>query len=370
MKILIICRHIFPMQAPRSFRATELAKEFARQGHDVVLYAVLGKYDYRQFEKQYGVVVKNIPTRLATSASDGTGRYTLIDKILTHSLKYLIEYPDIEFAFRVPRIIKREGLVDMLITIAVPHPIHWGAAFAKRSKRFPKCWISDCGDPFMGNPFVRHPKYLRLLERYWERRTDHITVPIWEARHAYSAAAQKKISVIPQGFSFDGIKLSNKKYSDDYGFPCFVYAGAIYKGMRDPAAFLEYLESLDYEFLFVVYTRNKDFFAPYKEILKNRILVNDYIPRSQLILELSKYDFLINIKNPNAEQSPSKIIDYLLSGTPIVDISTHFIERDQFEAALYHKKYPSNYSNIDITQFEISNVAKQFIALSKTNIEG
>lgn len=34
-KILIISRSFYPMNSPRSFRTTELAKEFARQGHEV-----------------------------------------------------------------------------------------------------------------------------------------------------------------------------------------------------------------------------------------------------------------------------------------------------------------------------------------------
>ena len=34
-RILIVGRTFFPEQSPRSFRTTELAKEFARQGHQV-----------------------------------------------------------------------------------------------------------------------------------------------------------------------------------------------------------------------------------------------------------------------------------------------------------------------------------------------
>ena len=53
MKILIISQHIFPIQTPRAIRTTELVKELTRQGHKVIVYAVLGKYNYSGFEKEF-----------------------------------------------------------------------------------------------------------------------------------------------------------------------------------------------------------------------------------------------------------------------------------------------------------------------------
>ena len=50
MKIVIISGTMFPHISARSFRTTELAKGFAKMGHDVTLYTILGKYDYTQME--------------------------------------------------------------------------------------------------------------------------------------------------------------------------------------------------------------------------------------------------------------------------------------------------------------------------------
>ena len=60
MKILVLSQHIFPMQTPRAHRTTELIKELALQGHNVTVYAVLGKYNYTEFEKQTKIKVKTI----------------------------------------------------------------------------------------------------------------------------------------------------------------------------------------------------------------------------------------------------------------------------------------------------------------------
>ncbi len=56
-KILIISRTIFPKLVPRAHRATELAKELARQGNEVTLAAVLGKYNYTRFQEETGIRV-------------------------------------------------------------------------------------------------------------------------------------------------------------------------------------------------------------------------------------------------------------------------------------------------------------------------
>ena len=108
LNILLISRIIYPALSPRAFRTTELARELARQGHNVTVYAVLGNYDYSDFEKETGVKIRNIGKMILGSGdSEGNHRYTLIDKILYHALHRLIEYPDIELMFKIPCIIKK-----------------------------------------------------------------------------------------------------------------------------------------------------------------------------------------------------------------------------------------------------------------------
>ena len=362
MKIVLIARTIYPLLSPRAFRTTELAKQFARQGHDVVVYAVLGDYDYTLFEKKYGIKVKPIKMRLATFNSDGNSRYNLLDRIMFHAFHWLIEYPDIEFCWKIPQILQEERNVDLLITIAVPHPIHWGTAIAKRffKRNFPEKWISDCGDPYLGTAVGRkHPFYFRYVEDFWGKETDFVTVPLKEACGAYRKNVQNKIRVIPQGFDFSEVELSDKI---DNEIPHFAYAGSIYKGQRDPSSFLAYLCELKQKFVFTVYTKNPQFYQCYKERLGEKLIVKTYVERRQLIYELSKQDFLINLVNPSSVQSPSKLIDYLLTKRPIVDISTPFVEKNAVERA-FHGKFDRKYESVDIQQYNIVNVADKFLSL-------
>lgn len=360
MKILIISKTIYPHITPRAFRATELAKELGLRGHEVILYSVLGSTCYEDFMTKYNVNVKPIKMKFSIVDSDGVQKVSFINRILIKIFGRVIEYPDIEFMWKVPQIIKKENNIDLLITIAYPHTIHWGAAIAKKRyvNIFPKKWISDCGDPYMGNGFIKYPFYFKYIERFWTQETDYISIPIEEGRDGYLKEAQNKIRIIPQGFNFEGIKTCNDFKGNH--IPHFSYAGAVYPKYRDPSNFLEYLCTLKEDFIFTIYTNSPGFYKQYKERLGNKIVIESYKPREILIYELSKQDFLINLKNKNTSQSPSKLIDYFLSKRPIISISSDFIEKEDFTNFM-KGDYSSQMKNIEIEDYNIKNVASKFL---------
>ena len=367
MRIVIISRCIFPSIAPRPFRATELAKYFAKQGHDVTLIASLGKYDYSSFESNTGIRVLSLgPMLFSTMNSDDYFRNTIFDRIARRLLGRAFEFPDIELMWRVKKSITQLTNVDLLITIAIPYPIHWGAALArkKRPSLFPRIWISDCGDPYMGNSVgKKHPFYFRYLENFWGEMTDYITIPIEASRCAYSEAVQDKIRVIPQGFDFSNVELDSNYQEGDV--IRFAYAGATYPGYRDPTKLLDYLVKLkNKEFEFTIYTKAKELFNNYKALLGDKLVLKSYIPREKLLYELSQMDFLINLTNGSAVQSPSKLIDYYLTHRPIIDVSSSFTERDVFDEFM-NRNFIHKHINVDISQYDINNVGKQFIDLAQ-----
>ena len=57
-KILLVSSAFHPELSPRSFRATELAKEFIREGHEVTVITKSRDYDYSSFLKEYPVNLK------------------------------------------------------------------------------------------------------------------------------------------------------------------------------------------------------------------------------------------------------------------------------------------------------------------------
>lgn len=362
-KILIISQPIFPSQFPRAFRATELAKELARQGHDVTLYGVLGNYDYVQFEREASIKVKNIGKMLFSKFnSDGTYKWNLFDRGLRRLFGKLLEFPDIELMFKIPGILKKESGIDYLITVGMPYPLHWGAAFAKTfyPKKFPKKWIADCGDPYMGNKFNKPYFYFKYIEKWFCKIADYITIPLEAARQGYYKEFTEKIRVIPQGFNFDN--LPTLKDDVQNHVPSFAYAGVFYPKKRDPTLLLEYLSSLKQDFKFVIFTSDMSLISPFMEKLGSKIEVHPYIPRDELLKILVNMDFLVNIENGTQIQSPSKLIDYALTGRPILSLNSFSLNKEiinDFLCGHYEKQFVVK----DLQQYNIENVASKFVDL-------
>jgi hypothetical protein len=368
MKILVISQHLYPMQTPRAHRTTELVRELGKKGHDVTLYAVLGKHDYSDFEKQYHVKVKNIPLKwmLHPYNSDNDKKRTLIDKILGKLLKKL-EFPNLEFMYRVPEILKKDHDYDALITIADPHQIHWGTTHFKKKypHLFPPVWIADCGDPFMLNGSKSgHLKYFERYERQFCEACDYITVPVEQAKNGYYQEFQHKIEVIPQGFEFE---LPEKNAATTNSVLTFAYAGTFYKDIRNPEAFLKYLAELKMDFRFEVFSPHNVLIEQFKPILKDRLVIRETLKREDLINELRKMDFLVNIENVNSPaQVPSKLIDYAITGRPILSVNPVSPKKETI-LEFIKGDYSNQYVVHDIERYHISNVAEQFITLIKNN---
>ena len=359
MKIVIIGQWVCPELNPRAHRTWQLALRLARDGHDVTVYALLGKkYDYSEVERSCGLKVKNLGvSRNGLKDSEGYRRKCLVSSVIKNAIGEYALFPGSDFLGMVKKALAAEGKTDLIISIAAPHAIHWAVArYIDRAKV--KTWVADSGDPFMLNPFEKHHPQMERLERLWCDRCDYITIPLEEARDCYYPEYSEKIRVIPQGFDFKAVSLP--EYSRNQ-VPTFILAGRAYEGMRDPGQFLRYLAASDRTFRFVVYTNSPGLFP-----LVPKMTVKGFIPREELLPELAKADFLVNITNPFKVQSPSKLIDYGLSGRPVLDISSAFTneERKNFESFL-DGDYSAARRIEGLERYDIASVAEAFLSLAR-----
>ena len=365
MKILVITQHIFPLQTPRSFRSTELIKEFANQGHEVTCYAVLGKYNYTNFlESNPNITLKNIPLKysLVPFTSDGIPKRPLVDKVLGKVLGKYLFFPYIEFVKRIPEIIKKEQKFDLLISIADPHPIHWGCAQAKIKypRQFPTKWIADCGDPFMDNGRANYPFYFAKWEKKFCALADKITVPVHEAIQGYYSEFRGKIAVIPQGFNFNLDKGSDFVPNS---IPQFAFTGMFYKDIRNPYQFLNCLCSIPQDFVFHIYTPYTDLIEEFIPKLGCKIKIHPVIPRKNLLIELKKMDFVVNLANVQSpNQIPSKLIDYAIVQKPILNVHPNEVDKKVILEFL-NGDYRNALVVDNVEQYHIKNVVKKFINL-------
>ncbi|MHC1775906.1 MAG: glycosyltransferase [Lentimicrobium sp.] len=366
-KILIASGTFFPENSPRSFRTTELAKELGRVGHDVTILIPRNyKIDYTDFEKKYQVRIK-FYDQLSLPEISGSfeGRFGIIKLAIRRLLLMLFEYPSIKFMYLVKKALITENDYDLLISIAVPFPIHWGVAWARtRKKRIAKVWVADCGDPYMGCKTDSFKKlfYFKYLEQWFCRKADYISIPNKDHINQYYSEFHGKIKFIPQGFRFEDSNIHLGEIEN--AIPTFAFAGVLLKTKRDPAVLLEYLASVDVDFKFILYTESNHLIEPFKKKLGNKIEVRPYIRREALLYELSKMDFLLNIEFHSSvkSNSPSKLIDYAIVDRPVLSLSMESLNTSLIDEFL-GKNYKNRLQIIDINRFRIENVAKQFIDL-------
>jgi hypothetical protein len=151
IKILIVCNGFYPENSPRANRATELAKEFALQGHKVVVLTPKSS-EHAAFEKKHQIQIKDLGKLNWKVPDFGSSRAGyLLTRMGVRFLQLSVEFPGIELMFKVKKALLKENGYDLLISIAVPYPIHWGVAKVwNKNQPIAKTWVADCGDPYMG----------------------------------------------------------------------------------------------------------------------------------------------------------------------------------------------------------------------------
>lgn len=366
-KILIISKFFYPANTPRSFRTTELAIELAKQGHDVsVLTPKLEIHNEFEIKHNLSIVDLGEP-KWKTPALKGNTLAILLKRFLRRAAQLFLYYPNLEFYFLVRKALKKQLKInsqyDLLISIAAPHSIHWGVSSLWKKNNIAKKWIADCGDPFMGqeNDTFKHPFYFKFIEKSFCKNVDYITIPIASAIPAYYPEFHSKIRVIPQGFNFDEIETTDTEIND---YPTFAYAGGLIPSRRDPKYFLKFLANYKLPYTFDIYTKDKTLVQSYADKSKGRIRLKDYLPRKELLFELSKLDFVVNFENAGEKQSPSKLIDYAIINKPILSVNS-FNFNETVALEFLDGSYERGLILKNRDQYRIENVAKQFLKLSE-----
>jgi glycosyltransferase involved in cell wall biosynthesis len=368
LKILVVSSSFYPQKSPRSFRTTELVKEFARQGHqvDVVLPQNLQEQIEASFDKSflvnfhyYGPLLwKNLEKSKHRLIGDWKRKFGRL-------LFLLFEYPHIEILFKLPKLLKNMYGYDLLISNAVPHENHWSIArIRNRNHPIAGKWVADCGDPFMANVLekISPPFYFAWLEKSFLKKADFVSVPTKDSIDAYDSSFKDKFIVIPQGFNFDEVLLCDAK--PEYGVPTFAYAGGVSNtGIRSLHKVIELLKSSGKSFCFHIYSPNG------KTVLDNivkgwekSIILHEAIPRTDLLYELSKMDFLVNLDNGTHLNTPSKLIDYGLAKRPILNINPIYPDKELLMSFINYD-YEKAYVIENLNQYNIKEVANSFLSL-------
>ena len=371
MKILVNCFYYYPENTPRAFRAEEITKALSRMGHEVTVTIPDNGFDYSGFEKLYNLkIVKikghiNYKNRVVKKEGhlNDKNNIVIVKKLSNLIKKKIIRYftgegKNILYSIPLYKKLKNSTFnYDYLISIGLPFAIHLGSSLGKKvNPRISSRMLADYGDPFYLNYNVKLAYYFKIIEKKCMKYFDKIIIPTNKSLESYLHLKSKEnILIIPQGLNYNGMKLAKFKKNN---IPTFAYAGMIYKNIRYPINFFEYISSLKKEFKFIIYTdiNNiifKELIDKYKEKLGDRLVVKDKIGRYECIYELSKMDFIVNFANVNSNQEPSKIIDYILTKRPIFTLDQKEFDKDKFNEFL-QGQYVS--TEINIEEYNIDNL--------------
>lgn len=142
-----------------------------------------------------------------------------------------------------------------------------------------------------------------------------------------------------------------------------LFCGSIYKDIRSPQFFLDIVSLLDARFR-VCFIGNgcENLQSLYSFHTCAEIITLPQQPYQTIIAEMLNADILINIGNSLPIHMPSKILEYINTGKPIIN----FYKREDCPTRYYTKRYPLC---LDIFEGEknIAGVAERVIDFCKTN---
>lgn len=364
--ILIVTQAFYPEQSPRAFRASELAVELARQGHSVRVLAPFREQSAEFARANKFDFVSLGAARWPRLTLSGTNQLVNIwNRLVIRGLGLLFEYPNLEWAFKIKAGLKRLGQThDLLISVAVPYPVHWGVAMLSKPERekIAKLWVADCGDPYclQENDSFKPPRYFHWVEKWFMRKADYISVPTEASKAGYFKEFHPKIKVIPQGFRFVEPQSESSERGEKLRFG---YGGVFIPGKRDPREFLNFLVNhpADRDFEFHIFTTSPHLVQTYAAE-DQRIILHVPIPRQELLLRFAEFDFLVNFANMGSSQTPSKLIDYAILGKPILNVLPGKAQEDLWSSFLC-ADYSGAYIVDNLEQYRIENVVGQFLSL-------
>jgi hypothetical protein len=357
MKIFIVSFFFYPDNNPRSNRWTALVNEFQKVNNKITVFTTSDVPINYSNEILFKIVKnKYFNNHTNNKIEMQNKKYNFKKEFIFFIYRIIIkkiQWPDFSWWWIRPCIknIEKEILLekpDLIITVSHPFSSHViGYNIKKKYKDIN--WIMDCGDPFyFSNPSPNNNFIYKYLNKYFEKKcfnksekifvTTQGTLDIYKNNFNLN---DNKIVVIPPMRSFNYNFKSTFNYIFPYNVYNILYLGTLYSDIRNPKKVINFLNHLsltnqikiNLTFLgnnndIIIKDFQNDFFS--LEIISE-------VSRESTLSWINKTNILLNIGNLYSYQLPSKLVDYVATGKPILNFS--YIEDDSSE--LFLKNYES-----------------------------
>ena len=342
-KILIVSHQFLPFVSPRTTRWSLLIDELTKKGNEVT---VLTGTAPEELKKNYEVLYfgskkfsSNI-NKVRKDSQDSSNNFLkkIIYSILKTIYRFLFKtfsWPDYAmfWAFTIFKNRKRiENKFDIIISVSLPFTSHLCAYILQ--KRISADWYMDIGDPFSLK--INSPENNKIiyssLNKYYEKKFYQNAKKIIFTHSEVAELHQDKFNIdrnkIVIGYPIALLNKQRIKDSLTFNYednPLKIgYFGAFTKSVREPNNYIMSIaNSLGNEIKHEWYINeeSKKYFSSIKNISSHQFL--DILPREiALQVMVTKMHVLLSIGNFNKYQMPSKIIEYISLGKPVL----HFAE--------------------------------------------
>jgi hypothetical protein len=382
-RILIVTHQFIPHQSPRTTRWKLLYDELIESGYDVTV--ITGTLQLSEDpnikyigNKKASGIVKNlrIQSNIKQDSSYKNYLYKLLKKIYRFFYKFFA-WPDYTM-FWIFSIWKNRKKIDvdydLIISVSLPFSSHIAAYIINKDKN--KKWIMDIGDPFSlkTNAFENNRYLYKSLNYYFENKfykKAHQVV----FTHQESADEHKLFFNMPENKVTIGSPISTfsqelfqKSVSFNYETkPITIgYFGVLTKGVRSPSQVLKFFQQTDFVLHWYTNSDSKEMIKQNK-IDFNRNKLFDMVTRNEALEKMvTSLHCLLSIGNLNPAQLPSKIIEYISTGKPVL----HFVEIKDDPVLEIAKEFSNlividKNSNITEVEQQLNNV---FINIEKFDI--
>ena len=342
-KYLIVTHQFLPHVSPRTTRWKLLVDELLSLGHEVTV--LTGTKQHSQDSNIEIIFVGNsrasnvvVSLRNQSNSLDSENRIkSIIFKLLKKVYRFLIRnfaWPDYTMfwlisVFRVRKKLNLE--YDVLVTVSLPFSSHIAGYLI--NKKIGKPWIMDVGDPFTlkttapeNNSFL----YGRLNKHYemkFYKQASKVLFTHDDARkiHIKEFHINPSITAVGQPISKfrEHLYEQTKNYNYTNNDIKFGYFGIFTHGVRTPVNFINFLDKFqNYEMHWYINSDSESILQK-NNLNSSKHIFNSHVARDEALQLMTKaFHCLVSIGNLNPNQIPSKVIEYIATGKPVI----HFAE--------------------------------------------
>lgn len=358
MRILVITHSYYPANDPRAFRWGAICEHWAKNGIVVDVVCAAAKIGLPNSEQINGVNVFRINDPSQKFRAENLENYNVETSILSWKKKIknlfyrilkkivlCLRWPDFAWlwmprVYRQTRDLLRAYRYDGIVSVALPFSSHVVVlCLGKKRNNIP--WVCDYGDPFSflkKSPINNYNIYKglnRLIEQKVMRSSRKISVTTLETAENYIdylKVHKDWFHLIPPLVTNNFITLADcKNISMSEVRPLhLIFAGTLYKKIRNPRFLLELLAEAKKQILprkLVIHFYGptgdcQNEFETFSGAINDWVFLHGSVDKSELLHLYAQADVLVNIGNLTSYQAPSKIIEYMSTGLPILNITS------------------------------------------------